>query len=133
MVAYETSKFGLVGFTRALRTEYCRSGLGISCLCPGFVRTNIFESARQNNPKQKIAAPPALLFTDAERVADAAIKAIRRNRPMVIVPFTVRVCVWLDHAMPNLIDLLLRNPWRNKKRAKRRAALPGANRPGTIV
>ena len=32
--AYHTSKFGLIGYTAALRAEYGRQGLGVSALCP---------------------------------------------------------------------------------------------------
>ena len=33
--AYHTSKFGLVGFTEAMRAEYNRRGIGVTNLCPG--------------------------------------------------------------------------------------------------
>src|SRR5215471_1985808 len=33
--AYHTSKFGLVGFTEALRAEYNRKGIGVTSICPG--------------------------------------------------------------------------------------------------
>ncbi|MCA9017661.1 MAG: SDR family oxidoreductase, partial [Planctomycetaceae bacterium] len=33
--AYQVSKFGLLGFSEALRAEYSRQGLGVSTICPG--------------------------------------------------------------------------------------------------
>lgn len=115
MTAYQTTKFALVGFSRSLRAEYVRSGMGVTCLCPGFVHTNIFEAARQSSPKGKIPSPPWWLLTDVEHVAAAAVKGIRRNRATVIVPFTARVSVWLDRLLPSFVDFLQRTPWRARR------------------
>lgn len=41
--AYCTSKFGLVGLSECLRMEYRRTPLGVTALCPGFVKTRLFE------------------------------------------------------------------------------------------
>ena len=43
MAAYQTSKFGLVGFTMALRAEYGSRGLGVTAICPGIVHTPMTE------------------------------------------------------------------------------------------
>src|SRR5262245_30705234 len=53
--AYHTSKFGLVGFTEALRAEYNRRGLGVTNLCPGAVNSNLHNrhARRTNAPVQK--------------------------------------------------------------------------------
>ena len=45
LAAYCTTKFGLVGFSDALRAEYGRDGLGVTAMCPGFVTTKLFTSA----------------------------------------------------------------------------------------
>jgi len=44
--AYTATKFGVVGLSEALRAELATRGVGVSVLCPGFVRTHIGESAR---------------------------------------------------------------------------------------
>ena len=43
--AYQTSKFGLVGLSAALRAEYGRD-IGVTALCPGFVRCAPFAATR---------------------------------------------------------------------------------------
>src|SRR5262249_14219352 len=42
--AYQMSKYGLLGLSRALRAEYGRASFGVTALCPGFVRTPMIES-----------------------------------------------------------------------------------------
>lgn len=68
---YNASKYAVVGIAETLRAELAGSGVGVSVLCPGFVRTNIFTSQR-NRPED--------LVNDTEkaeaRAANAEIVAI---------------------------------------------------------
>jgi NAD(P)-dependent dehydrogenase (short-subunit alcohol dehydrogenase family) len=47
--AYAASKHAVVGLAATLRDELAPSGVGVSVLCPGVIRTRIFESER-NRP-----------------------------------------------------------------------------------
>lgn len=46
---YNTSKFAVVGLSESMRQDLAPRGIGVSVLCPGVVRTNIFSSGR-NRP-----------------------------------------------------------------------------------
>lgn len=46
---YNTSKFAVVGMSEVMRLDLAEQNIGVSVLCPGVVRTNIFESGR-NRP-----------------------------------------------------------------------------------
>ncbi len=63
--AYHTSKFGLVGFTEALRAEYNRKGLGVTNLCPGPVSSNLYNRAISGR-KQPVPNPPRWLCATPE-------------------------------------------------------------------
>ena len=43
---YNVSKYGVVALSEGLRLELAGRGIGVSVLCPGLVRTQIMESAR---------------------------------------------------------------------------------------
>lgn len=45
-VQYSVSKYGVVSLSEGLRSELAPRGIGVSVLCPGFVRTRILESSR---------------------------------------------------------------------------------------
>ncbi|HEV2362567.1 MAG TPA: SDR family NAD(P)-dependent oxidoreductase [Caulobacteraceae bacterium] len=49
--AYNVTKYGVVALSEGLRAELAPRGIGVSVLCPGFIRTNIFNYAR-NTPER---------------------------------------------------------------------------------
>ncbi len=65
---YTASKWAVVGITHGLYNTMAteKTGIGVSCLCPGWVRTDIAEAAR-NQPES--AAPPALYEPTAQQLA----------------------------------------------------------------
>ena len=57
---YNVTKYGVVALSEGLRPELAPRGIGVSVLCPGFIRTHIMESWR-NLPQRfgaLIDAPP---------------------------------------------------------------------------
>ncbi len=72
--AYTASKWAVVGISEGLFAQLKATGstVGISCLCPGWVNTNIAESSR-NRPEW--AAPDALVEPSPE--AEARFAMIR--------------------------------------------------------
>ncbi len=46
---YTASKFAVVGLSEVMRADLASKGVGVSVLCPGVVKTNIFDSGR-NRP-----------------------------------------------------------------------------------
>jgi NAD(P)-dependent dehydrogenase (short-subunit alcohol dehydrogenase family) len=64
--AYNASKFAVTGITEGLynQLQAMRSPLGVSCLCPGFVATNIMTSTR--NRPEWAALPPDAAPPDPE-------------------------------------------------------------------
>lgn len=70
--AYVASKFAVVGITEGLfhSMQQARTGVGVSCLCPGWVNTNIAKSDR-NRPEW--AAPSALAEPSADEEGRMAL------------------------------------------------------------
>lgn len=57
---YTATKYAVVGISETLRAEGASWGLGVSVLCPGVVRTRIFESER-NRPAALGESKPLLM------------------------------------------------------------------------
>jgi len=64
---YTTTKFAVVGLSESLRLELAPYDIGVSVLCPGFVRTLISESERNRPP-----------YLSAVREAEEAQKELMR-------------------------------------------------------
>lgn len=85
--AYCASKFGVVGFTRALALELA-GRVGVTLLVPGGMRTHFFDG----RPEQYKPGPDAALNAPAD-VAEAVLFALRQPtgcevRELVITPST---------------------------------------------
>lgn len=122
--AYSTTKFAMVGFSESLRNEYGRWGLGVTALCPGFVKTNLFSAARPETAGHAPKQPPGWLCTTPERVAKAGVQAIRRNRARVVVEPFARTLFGAKQLMPSALDWCLRLG-ENRRVAKQQRRLAG--------
>jgi short-subunit dehydrogenase len=111
---YQASKFGLVGFTLALRIDYHRENFGVTALCPGFVRTPLLTSAKDPEAHRLTPAPPALLSTTPECVAAKAIAAIRHNRGLVVITPFAKLSWWMMRLSPSLVGWFNREGWRRR-------------------
>jgi NAD(P)-dependent dehydrogenase (short-subunit alcohol dehydrogenase family) len=71
-VQYNVSKYGVVALSEGLRSELAPRGIGVSVLCPGFVRTQIMDFWR-NLPER------------FDRIPDDRLAAIRGSEPFKMV------------------------------------------------
>jgi short-subunit dehydrogenase len=79
-VAYSATKAGLGIFAESLRLECYGTGVGVSIVVPGVVRTAFFERRGVAYGRRR----PRLV--SAERIAAAVVRAIERDRAETIVP-----------------------------------------------
>ena len=79
-VAYSATKAGLGVFAESLRLECAGTGVGVSLVVPGVVRTGFFE--RRGVPYGR--RRPRLVTP--ERIATAVVRAIDRDRAETIIP-----------------------------------------------
>ena len=115
--AYQTSKFGLVGFTAALRAEYGRYDFGVTALCPGFVDTAMIEEFATIGHQQRHRIP-TWMRTSAERVAVQTIVSIRRNKGLVVISPIARLLWFVMRFSPGLLDWVTREGWRRRRRVR---------------
>ncbi|WP_280255486.1 SDR family NAD(P)-dependent oxidoreductase [Nocardia wallacei] len=89
--AYNSSKFAVRGFTEAVRQEMRirRLPIGVTCVHPGGVRTNIVRGARGvdalGDQEKIVAGFDRIALTTPERAAESILKGVRRNKPRVLV------------------------------------------------
>jgi len=88
---YAASKFAVRGFTESLRHELEGTGISVSCVHPGGIRTNISHAARKgaNAPEEDKRLAPVifekLAATTPERAAEVIIRGIRKQNPRILI------------------------------------------------
>lgn len=122
-VAYVTSKFGVRGFTEALRHELADRGVGVTVVHPGGIKTNIAASARISGADltgeqvaRARAFAEAALTMPPEVAAQLIVAAIQDRKPRLVITRAAKVADWLARATPTRY-------WAISKRAIRRKNL----------
>lgn len=75
MAPYCASKYGVVALSEGLAAELEGTGIGVSVLCPGWVRTRITDAARNRQERFGPARPPAEPNSERSTMIAAAIQA----------------------------------------------------------
>ena len=89
--AYNASKFGVRGFTEALRMEMliAQHPVQVSCVHPGGIKTAIARNARTtaSHDPQTVAAlfDKKLAKTTADKAAEVIVDGVLRNKPRIVV------------------------------------------------
>jgi short-subunit dehydrogenase len=103
---YSATKFGVNGFSDALRRELRGSGIHVSAFCPGYTPTEIspdlkaIAEGRPNAPR----IPGLMPIT---YVAEQIARLIYRPRLRVIIPPSWKILVVLAFLFPSLADVLV--------------------------
>ncbi|HEX9684087.1 MAG TPA: SDR family NAD(P)-dependent oxidoreductase [Acidimicrobiales bacterium] len=98
---YATTKFGLRALAVALRGDLRGTGVGVSCVEPGFVRDAGMFAATG------VATPTGMRTVSPDQVAAAVIEAIERDRGEVVVaPLEVRAFANLALAFPRTANAI---------------------------
>jgi 3-oxoacyl-[acyl-carrier protein] reductase len=121
VMAYQTSKFALVGFSLALRTEYAAQNVGVTALCPGLVDTPMLDKFGPGWLRKSVCLGPLSLVSSPDAVAHRAISSIRGNRGLVVVSLGGQLIWRLYRLCPALVLRLFRGrgrPNRNGCRNK---------------
>lgn len=99
--AYSASKFGLLGFTEALRREEAGGPVRVHYLAPRTTRTGFNDDAvqRYNRATHTASDPP-------ERVAAALLSLLDGRRAERFIGFPERLVVRLNALLPGRLDAL---------------------------
>jgi short-subunit dehydrogenase len=101
--AYSTSKFGLRGFSEALRRELEDTGVGITYVAPRAVKTKLNSSAIY-----RMAEAVKMNMDEPAWVADRIVEAIIKERKDLYLGFPESLFVRINALLPRLVDGALR-------------------------
>ena len=99
---YAAGKYGVRGFSNALRREVGIYDIQVSVLYPGGVSTEFSQKARIKR-KTGITTPGRLKLSP-EDVAEAVLKLVKRPRHNLVIPWQMKYLVLISMFAPWLID-----------------------------
>lgn len=102
---YAASKYGVRGFTDALRREVEPFGVHVSAIYPGPVTTEFGQHAGEQ-PLHGSGAGRRIrgLALSSEHVATRVVELARHPRRAVVIPGYFKLAIWLDWFVPGLVD-----------------------------
>ncbi|MGW8697015.1 SDR family oxidoreductase [Streptomyces eurythermus] len=114
--AYSTSKAAVLMLSECLRAELAPKGIGVTAVCPGIVNTGITATARftgvdeaeQRRRRQRSARLYGLRNFPPEKVADAILDAVDRDRPVAPVTPEAKGAHLLSRFAPGLLRRIAR-------------------------
>nr|WP_275588394.1 SDR family oxidoreductase [Microlunatus panaciterrae] len=113
LLPYSTAKFGAVGFSQGLRAELAGSGISVTTVIPGLMRTGSQQRAQfggQAALEYAWFAPAAslpLLSISSQRAARIIVRKVLAGRPTVILTPAAKVAVRLNGLSPGLVTGVL--------------------------
>ncbi len=110
--AYTAARWAMRGFSEVLAAELNGTGIGVSLYTSGTVLSPYFE----NNPGTYGRIPKiARLVRELtpEEAADAIVRGIERNQRLIVIPFMMRLLLFLNTLYPSLFrQLMIRTGWK---------------------
>ena len=108
--AYATSKAAVLMLTECLRAELADDAIGVSAICPGFVDTGIATATRyvgatadeQDERRRAADRMYKRRRVTPDAVADAVLRAVDRDRPIVPVAAEARLGLLAQRFAPHL-------------------------------
>ncbi len=124
MLPYTCAKFGAVGFSSGLRAELLDTGITVTTVVPGLMRTGSYLHAEFGGDQEDEyrwfalgASAPYPVTVSAERAARTIVQAARRGQAECSFPFTATLAARVAGMLPSqtvnalgMVDQLLPDP-----------------------
>lgn len=120
MAPYNATKAAVISLTETLKSELAPHNIGMTVLCPTFIKTNLMEKMRFTDEFQRqcsVAGIENARWTP-EMIANLAIDAVKKDR-MYVVPQTAAKMFWISKrispaAFFGFLAFLMRMGWGRK-------------------
>jgi len=113
MSAYSATKGAVILLTESLRAELSVYNIGVSAICPAYVKTPISETVqafgRMDNPKtyRGVAKTFAQADLTPQDVASATIKAMAKNKGLVVLGRIGKIAHLIKRFSPKIMNKIV--------------------------
>jgi short-subunit dehydrogenase len=102
---YSATKFGVRGFSEALRREVRLYGIQVSTIYPGVVETEFVGHAGFNS--QTGMKSPGWLTLGADQVAEAVWRLAQHPQRRLVIPWMYGPVFWFNMFFPGVVDWIV--------------------------
>lgn len=103
--AYSSSKAAIIGFMDALRAEVSGQGISVTTICPGFVKTNIVDTAKREGTANADADDSMITGgMSVDNAVEKMLSAIAKQTPQInVATGTERFAPYIQRFFPRLM------------------------------
>jgi len=103
---YCAAKYGVIGFSEALRSEMKQHGITVSVLCPPDTDTPGFVEENKTKPPETVAVSASASLMKPEAVVAAMVKAMEKGRFIIIPNADGKFTHLMKRFFPWLVDMV---------------------------
>ena len=107
MTSYSASKYAVIGFSEALRSELKACGVNVAVLCPPDVSTPMLEKADEIKPEEAKAISSEADIMTPEAVAAELVKAMAKDDFLIIPNASGRFTHLIKRLLPGLTESII--------------------------
>lgn len=107
--AYVASKHAVVGLSNTLRLEGKDLGVRVSAVCPGHIKTAIFNDSKMVNIDRKkvLEAMGRIPGITPEECAEEILKGVEKNKGVIVITMLAKILYLLQRLSPELAMKLI--------------------------
>lgn len=104
---YAASKFGVIGFSEALKSELKQYNIDVCVLCPPDTHTPGYEKEMTTKPAETRAISGTAKIRTARYVAEALVKGMKKKKFLIIPGFDSKLTYLVKHVTPAAADFFM--------------------------
>jgi short-subunit dehydrogenase len=112
LATYTSTKAFLIPFSEGLNLELEGTGVSVTAICPGFMRTDLFVNSNLTDVSDVV---PGFMWSEPDRVADQAVRAAMKGSPLHVSGLPNRLLLAAAKVTPRAL-------WRERTRILHRKA-----------
>lgn len=103
MAPYNATKAAVVAVSETLKSELAPYDIGVTVVCPTYIRTNLMESLRYTDDFQRKCATEGMVYArwTPEMLAHLIINAIRKDKLYVVPQLVAKIMWWSKRISPS--------------------------------
>lgn len=120
MSPYNATKAAVISISETLKSELAPYHIGVTVLCPTFIKTNLMSTLRFTDDFQRHCSVTGIdnARITPEKVAGMVVDAVKKNR-LYVLPQTVAKLLWMSKRISpsthyGFLSFLMRKGWARK-------------------